>query len=437
MRLTKWKGKPFDDKKCVALFGKPAGASGRNGYPWRTCRSKRIKKRVHELMTALYQREDVMRFLPHKMARGIVLEEENEKVNWAAYGAATNATQRKTHARNMVKLERAKEGTAAERGAWRKIPVDPREYHSEICEGKGSSMCGKFTDGDEGGSRKEYLARLLAVENLELEAMIEAERVVAQKRETVVKAFEQNVGLVTIMKKRLKTYERDLAKAMSNGTRAPQEISALEAKAEASADLVKAERKRGKLLEKSVATMDKDLSVKRQSVAMKRMQVGAIQAEHANHANPTGGLHTRPLPLVYSTGEACSSQSSIDISNCSLCGFGFPHSEFLSTSCKHLYHPWCAMAVFTQGRECCVPHCLQVQPIQWIMSFGWRGMRGWGRPGGGGDDWKNMLKECASATTASLTDRRESARARLTAIEEEGNVVNMCTIVPRMYLLQC
>ena len=192
MRLSKWKGKPFDDKKCVALFGKPMGAGGRNGYNWRTCKSKRIKKRVHELMTALYQRDDAPRFLPHKMARGIILEEEKEKVNWAAYGAATNATQRKTHARNMVKLEKAKGGTPAQRGAWRKIQVDPREYHSEICEGMGSSMCGKFADGDEGGSRTEYLARLLAVENLELQAMVEAERVAAQKRETMVKAFDQN-----------------------------------------------------------------------------------------------------------------------------------------------------------------------------------------------------------------------------------------------------
>jgi hypothetical protein len=75
-------------------------------------------------MTALYQREDVMRFLPHKMARGIILEEEKEKVNWAAYGAATNATQRKTHARNMVKFEKAKGGTPAQQGIWRKIQVD-------------------------------------------------------------------------------------------------------------------------------------------------------------------------------------------------------------------------------------------------------------------------------------------------------------------------
>lgn len=426
MKLTKWKGQPFDDSKCVALFGEPCGAYGRNGYSWKSVKSRRIRKRVQDLMTALYQREVVPHLLPHKMARGIVLEEENEKVNWAAYGAATNLTQRKTHARNMVKLGKAKEGTAAQRGAWRKIPVDPRELHSEVCEGRGSSMGGKFAEGDEGGSRLEYVARLLAVENLELEARMEAERVATGSRETLAKALEHNAGLVTIMKKRLKRYEKDLARTRSKGTMDKMEVSALEVKAEAYADLVQGERKRGKQLEKSLATMDEALSVKRHSVAMKRMQVGAIQAEHAHLGHATGGLHMRPLPLVYSIVEVCNGRSSIDIGNCSLCGYGFPRSEFLSTSCRHLYHPWCATVVFTQGTVCCVPDCLQVQPIQWIMSFGWRGVRGWGRPSGG-DDWIKMLTECASATTASLTVRSESARARLTAIEEEGNVVHMCT----------
>lgn len=427
MKLTKWKGQPFDDTKCVALFGEPCGASGRNGYSWKSVKSRRIKKRVHELLTALYQREAVPHLLPHKMARAIVLEEENEKVNWAAYGAATNLTHRKTHARNMVKLGKAKEGTAAQRGAWRKIPVDPRELHSEVCEGRGSSMGAKFADGDEGGSRLEYVARLLAVENVELEARMEAEQVATRSRETVAKAMEHNAGLVTIMKKRLKRYEKNLGTARSKGNMDPKEVSALEVKAEAYADLVRGEWKRGKQLEKSVAALDEALLVKRQSVALKRMQVGALQAEHAHLGHATAGLHMRPLPLVYSTVKAYNGGSTIDIGNCSLCGFCFPHSEFLSTSCRHLYHPWCAMVVFTQGTECCVHDCHQVQPIQWIMSFGWRGVRGWGRPGGGGDEWMKMFKDCASATTAGLMARSESARARLTATEEEGNVVHICT----------
>lgn len=59
------------------------------------------------------------------------------------------------------------------------------------------------------------------------------------------------------------------------------------------------------------------------------------------------------------------------------------------------------------------------------MSFGWRGVHGWGRPGGGGDEWIKMRTECASTTTADLAARSEAAGAYLKAIQFiEGNVVH-------------
>lgn len=52
-------------------------------------------------------------------------------------------------------------------------------------------------------------------------------------------------------------------------------------------------------------------------------------------------------------------------------------------------------------------------------------MHGWGRPGGGGDEWIKMRTECASTTTADLAARSEAAGAYLKAMQFiEGNVVH-------------
>ena len=38
-RIKKWQGRPFDDSKCVALFGQPVGRGGQYGYNWKGVKS--------------------------------------------------------------------------------------------------------------------------------------------------------------------------------------------------------------------------------------------------------------------------------------------------------------------------------------------------------------------------------------------------------------
>ena len=69
-QIKKWQGRPFDDSKCVALFGQPVGRGGRYGYNWKGVKSQRIHNKIKDLLQALYQVEVPRPLLPHKMARG-------------------------------------------------------------------------------------------------------------------------------------------------------------------------------------------------------------------------------------------------------------------------------------------------------------------------------------------------------------------------------
>lgn len=428
-RLSKWNGQPFDDSKCVALFGEPVGKDGRYGYSWKDVKSKRIQKRIKELLQALYQRDRLRGLLPHKVARGIVLEEEKVLVNWAACGEETNKTQRQAHARNLIRLqkmkEKVKEKEKVDPNAWRKLHVDPRELQSEVCEGRGSSMGGKILEEQECNSRLDYVGRLLAVENIELEARVDAERQATTAKESHAESLKHHLGVLNIMKVKQKRYEKQLRAASMDGT----VDSKLTEKVNTYNDLVRGVRKKVKRLEKSVAGLDETLSLESQRVAMMRMQVRALQEEHTHLGRIVCGFHMRPLPLVYVAGEAESAGVSIEVGDCSLCGFSFPHSEIIVTACKHLYHPWCALVNFTEGTECCVVGCKQVQPIEWIMSFGWRGVRGCGRPGGGSEEWTKMTLECANAITIGLAARSDAATEFRRAVKQsqEGNIIQLCT----------
>ncbi len=120
--------------------------------------------------------------------------------------------------------------------------------------------------------------------------------------------------------------------------------------------------------------------------------------------------------MVYAADGGSSLTVSLVIKDCCLCGFPFPHCEIVVSSCRHVYHPWCALAVFSKASECCAVGCKQVQPIQWIMSFGWRGVRGWARTVT--DDWSKMLVEGAATVAEGLASRKHMAKEIGTAIQK-------------------
>ena len=246
-------------------------------------------------------------------------------------------------------------GKVTLRSAWRKLHVDPRELQSEVCEGRGSSMCGIVLEEGECKSRFEYLGRLLLLENLELEARMEALQRLMAAKEKHVQSLNHHKGVVDIMKKKQKAYERQFHARTTDGT----VDSTLKQKVDAYNDLVRGACRRVRKLEKYAATSEDSLSVEHHRVLRLEIQVRALKEEHAFLGRASCGFHMRPLPLVYVAGEAGSAGGSIQAGDCSLCGFPFPHSEMIVSACRHLYHPWCALVNFTEGTKCCALGCQQ------------------------------------------------------------------------------
>jgi hypothetical protein len=68
-----------------------------------------------------------------------------------------------------------------------------------------------------------------------------------------------------------------------------------------------------------------------------------------------------PLPSQLTTTiDACDLQSCIWVGGCSFCGLSFePIRAGTLASCKHLYHPWCAMVHFSTSTKCVDPLCVK------------------------------------------------------------------------------
>ena len=96
----------------------------------------------------------------------------------------------------------------------------------------------------------------------------------------------------------------------------------------------------------------------------------------------------------------------LKITICSLCGFGFPKSDIIVSSCKHIYHPFCAKIVYQSGNRCADLNCTQalVDP-DWFRSLG---------VGNINEELEQRaaLLHCAEEGAQLLAERAETARLR-------------------------
>jgi hypothetical protein len=53
-----------------------------------------------------------------------------------------------------------------------------------------------------------------------------------------------------------------------------------------------------------------------------------------------------------------------------LCKCLFPHNDIVVTSCRHLYHLWCAAIHFRSQSTCIEGTCGARMSPKWFMSFG-------------------------------------------------------------------
>ncbi len=188
-------------------------------------------------------------------------------------------------------------------------------------------MGGIVLEEDECNSRLEYLGRLLAVQNLELDSELVSERDLIAWKENNAAAITLQRGMVKLMKDKAQRYEKKLHAAVN--------LQKGSVKLDVTRDLLHQAQHRLKKLQVKQVRLEEALNVEHQRLGKMRLQARALQEKHAYLGCASGGFHLRPLPLVYVAREASTGEKEL----CALCVFPFPHSEMIVTACRHLYHP--------------------------------------------------------------------------------------------------
>jgi hypothetical protein len=60
----------------------------------------------------------------------------------------------------------------------------------------------------------------------------------------------------------------------------------------------------------------------------------------------------------------------LQITHCVFCRCGFLYNDVVVASCRHLYHPWCAMVHFKLHTQCFDSSCNVLMGPEWYKSFG-------------------------------------------------------------------
>lgn len=109
-----------------------------------------------------------------------------------------------------------------------------------------------------------------------------------------------------------------------------------------------------------------------------QVQFDALAAEKFLLKQGRSASNFCPQPMVYARGEPTTVEIGdtdesqfIKITTCCLCDFPFPQNDIVVSSCKHLYHPYCASVLYVRSCKCVAVGCGELSHPEWHRSFGW------------------------------------------------------------------
>lgn len=117
---------------------------------------------------------------------------------------------------------------------------------------------------------------------------------------------------------------------------------------------------------------EKEVQEIQDRLVLKQRQLSAFSEEQSKLQTGSRPLAIQPWPLLYPKASgSVLDKKYILVTRCSLCTFEFPQFDVVIASCQHLYHPWCALVVFSKGAKCVEPKCNEIADPKWQKSFGW------------------------------------------------------------------
>jgi hypothetical protein len=100
------------------------------------------------------------------------------------------------------------------------------------------------------------------------------------------------------------------------------------------------------------------------------LQCNALGDQFLSLKRKGSGFILQPHPLVYPSEVVDRKPDFIKINPCVCCKGLFPHNDIVVSSCRHLYHPWCAAIHFKLHSKCYETSCEARMSPEWYLSFG-------------------------------------------------------------------
>jgi len=216
----------------------------------------------------------------------------------------------------------------------------------------------------------EYLENLCCILNMELEALQ------TTLNTTVTRKVEIG-GEVRVLQLVSDSFDAKLQLLMRNDYDSVDEVSRNNNEAKKALMEEVMEEKRQELNSKKMeaVTAEHEVEECERVLRLKKIMLDGVKAECEllRIGRPTTGFH--PTPILYPSSKVDEDDLGLGmflkITTCSLCGFAFPKSDIIVSSCKHMYHPFCAKIVYQSGNRCVDLKCTEafVDP-DWFRSLG-------------------------------------------------------------------
>lgn len=407
-------------KLAKKYFGEPLGEGGRNGFSWQQCDKPEIRAKIEELHPILYQHgpNEIPGLLKMHFAEGIAMEYEKgpKEVNWCLFGEETNKRQRNRYQQDLNKLLAFKKSlesssTAVElRGMeWRSLKLEPGQQGVKL-EGEGA--VGKSVSverlrsrtrsrlGETGGesgvsadcegqdmqqagtwSKASMSERQLELESLMSVVHMEGEVLKIQKKEAVSTLERcqwrrrETECLVGTFKGQMEVKAKLIEEMKGVGEDVGRELIKLEMVQEQLAT----EEQHLAQAKLHYEQAEADMAILVKKTECHQLEFDALVAELGSLKRGKSGASFWPRPMVYAPLEEPISDLMdysdetmfIRVTVCSLCSFPFPQSDIIVSSCRHLYHPFCASVLFVNSSKCTAMGCKSLSHPEWHRSFGW------------------------------------------------------------------
>ncbi|KAG0596509.1 hypothetical protein M758_UG261200 [Ceratodon purpureus] len=100
-------------------------------------------------------------------------------------------------------------------------------------------------------------------------------------------------------------------------------------------------------------------------------QVGKLEKQVFSMRSGRPDLAMHPHPMWNSFGTKDLQCDFVKITTCVLCDSKFSYGDIVVCSCRHVYHPWCALSWFSKSVKCVEESCSKVHSDWWkSFSFG-------------------------------------------------------------------